>query len=298
MKKLKKEQIAIGNYHYVAYSFEYFLESVKNIGASNIEIWGAKPHLCVNSHSLEQVGEMRKRVEEKGLTTICFCPEQNTYPVDISTSDATLRKNSLEHMKKSISYTAQLGAKRMLLCPGNGYLDEPKEQIWERCRSSVKELAQTAADYGVILVLETQAQEDSLFLNTVIQQKRMLDEVNHPNLQAMLDTVQLAQFDESMEKSLQILGINQIKHVHLGNTLVREKTWGETRMNEKVCQGRNVVGHIGFHEGNLPIIENLRQLAEVDYSDYVTIEICQRAYYFEAERYAKEAWEIVCEIVD
>ena len=42
--KLKKEQIAIGNYHYTAWSFDHFLRSVQDLGLTNIEIWGAKPH--------------------------------------------------------------------------------------------------------------------------------------------------------------------------------------------------------------------------------------------------------------
>ena len=43
--KLKKEQIAIGNYHYTAWSFDHFLRSVQDLGLTNLEIWGAKPHI-------------------------------------------------------------------------------------------------------------------------------------------------------------------------------------------------------------------------------------------------------------
>ena len=75
-----------------------------------------------------------------------------------------------------------------LLCPGNGYIDEPEMDIWQRCRSSMKELAVTAGDYGVCLMLETQSQEESLFMNTVYQQQQMIAQVGHPNLKAMLDT--------------------------------------------------------------------------------------------------------------
>ena len=34
------------------------------------------------------------------------------------------------------------------------------------------------------------------------------------------------------------------------------------------------------------------------YKDYITIEICQRPYYFEAERYAREAFECIMPIID
>ena len=65
---ISKSQVAIGNYHYVAYSFDYFLNSVKSIGAENIELWGAKPHFCVDDQNRESVREFRKRVEDKGLS--------------------------------------------------------------------------------------------------------------------------------------------------------------------------------------------------------------------------------------
>ena len=65
-----KEIIAIGNYHYTAYSFEYFLYSMASLEVKNIEIWGAKPHLCVDAVSLDRVMAMRDAIDKKGLKKI------------------------------------------------------------------------------------------------------------------------------------------------------------------------------------------------------------------------------------
>lgn len=298
MAKLKHDQIAIGNYHYTAWSFDYFLNSAVGIGLKNIEIWGAKPHLVVGVHSDNHIREMKRKIDDKGLKVICFCPEQNSYPVDITTADHALREASLDHMKRSIEVTAMLGARRMLLCPGNGYMEESFEAMQERFVTSCRELAETAKDYDVTLVLETQAQFDSLFINTVEQQKAALTMVDHPNFKAMLDTVQLAQFDRSVEDSLEILGLENTVHVHLGQTIVREMTRAEKSLPEAYCLGRSVIGHIGFREGNLPLIRDLTKLAEAGYRDYVTIEICQRPYFTEADRYGREAYEVVAEVIE
>ena len=67
MGTIDKSRIAIGNYHYVSWSFEYFLDSVRKIGAENIELWGAKPHFCVDDQDRESTGQFRKRIEDKGL---------------------------------------------------------------------------------------------------------------------------------------------------------------------------------------------------------------------------------------
>mgnify|MGYP002410166494 CR=1 FL=1 len=297
MEKINKSQIAVGNYHYVSWSFDYFLDSVKKIGAENIELWGAKPHFCVDDQNKESAAEFKKRIEDKGLNLICFCPEQNTYPIDISCREKQLRKRSVEHIKRAIEICSWLGVSRMLLCPGNGYIDEPENRVWERCRNSLSQLVETAADYNVCLMLETQSQEESLFMNTAGQQKQMMDEVSHPNLKAMLDTVQLAQFDQDVKEDLRILGIQNVKHVHLGNTLIQDRTWYDKELPERLRRGRKTVGHIGLREGNLPLGQYLEQLADEGYTDYITIEICQRAYFMDAHRYAKEAFDYVAEIL-
>ena len=228
-----------------------------------------------------------------GLKVICFCPEQNTYPVDISTADGEFRRYSIEHMKKAIETTRILGADTMLLCPGNGYIDEPRNDIRSRFLDSVAELAVTAQANGVVMALETQDQTDSLFLNTVHDQKSVVDEINHPYFRAMLDTVQLGQFDSSAAEDVEILGIQNIRHVHLGNTILREKTHNEKQLPEDIGKGRSVCGHIGFREGNLPLGQYLTDLGNAEYQDYVTIEICQRPYFYEADRYAREAYKYV-----
>ncbi len=297
MGAIHQSQIAIGNYHYVSWSFEYFLDSVKKIGVENIELWGAKPHFCVDDQNQETVREFRKQIEDKGLKLICFCPEQNTYPIDISTANEAIRRRSIDHMKRAIEITSWLGTKKMLLCPGNGYVDEPEERMWDRCHRSITELARTAADCDVCLMLETQSQEESLFMNTVQEQKKMLEAVGHPNVKAMLDTVQLAQFDLDIKGNFEVLGSEMIRHVHLGNTLVQERTWYEEQGTKRLRKGRRVTGHIGFRQGNVPLGQYLKQLADEKYGGTITIEICQRAYFLEAHRYAKEAFDYVTECI-
>ncbi|MBR0162124.1 MAG: sugar phosphate isomerase/epimerase [Oscillospiraceae bacterium] len=298
MHKLKRKQIAIGNYHYTAWSFDHFLNSVRELEIANIEIWGAKPHFLVGIQSSDYLRETGRKIKDAGLNVVCFCPEQNNYPVNISSAEASLRHWSVEHMKRALEAAAMLGAPTMLLCPGNGTMEENPEAIRDRFVASAEELSRTAADNGVTLALETQAQTDALFMNTAFQQREVLGLVDHPNFKVMLDTVQMAQFDESIEKDICVLGLENIRHVHLGNTVLREKTQNEKHMPGIYSLGRSVSGHIGFREGNLPLIQYLKDLAEAGYEQYVTIEICQKPYWLEADRYAREAWDLIQEALD
>lgn len=295
MYGIAREQIAMGSYHYTSWTLDYFIRSVRELGIANVELWGAKPHFLPGIQSKEYLKETAAKFADAGLNVVCFCPEQNNYPVNISAAEDSLRRHSIEHMKQAIEAASMLGTDTVLLCPGNGYLEESIEAIRERFVRSAGELAQTAADHGVVLALETQAQVDALFMNTARQQKEVLEMVDHPNFKAMLDTVQLAQFDQSVEEDIRILGMENIQHVHLGNTIVRDKTIGEKSAGEAYSIGRSVCGHIGFREGNLPLTEDLYALAKAGYRRYVTIELCQKPYYFEAHRYAREAYEYISE---
>lgn len=293
MKRLSKSQLAIGNYHYTNWPFEHFLTSVQKLGLQNIEIWGAKPHFLVGIQSAQYLRDTSRKIADHGLNVVCFCPEQNNYPVNISSGETSLRRWSIEHIKRCLEAAAMLGAPKVLLCPGNGTMDENPKIIRDRFVDAAKELSVTAADNGIVLALETQAQTDSMFLNTAHQQREVLDMVNHPNFKMMLDTVQLAQFDESLPHALQVIGRENIVHVHLGNTILREKTPNEKRLPGIYSLGKSVCGHIGFREGNLPLMQYLQTLANANYSNNVTIEICQKPYWLEADRYAAEALELV-----
>ena len=43
MAKLKKEQLAIGSFHYAFYPFEDFCDSMRRFGVTNVEIGGSLP---------------------------------------------------------------------------------------------------------------------------------------------------------------------------------------------------------------------------------------------------------------
>ncbi|MFR2690384.1 MAG: sugar phosphate isomerase/epimerase family protein [Enterocloster bolteae] len=236
MGTISKSQVAIGNYHYVAYSFDYFLNSVKSIGAENIELWGAKPHFCVDDQNRESVREFRKRVEDKGLSLICFCPNR----IHIRwISAAGIQAKKTEHRTYETGHRNHLMAGRWTGC----FCARVTDMRMNRRRISGRDAGRPwktclgqQRSRGYVSMLETQSQEESLFMNTVYQQKEMMNQVDHPNLKAMLDTVQLAQFDQSVRDDIKILGIENVRHVHLGNTLFRSGH-GMTRSCRNVLEG-------------------------------------------------------------
>lgn len=297
MGKIQKSQLAIGSYHYACNSLDYFLESMKRIGVTNIELSGNRNHFIVEEQTEESARRIGQKIRDMGMKLICFCPEQNTFPYNICAKEEITRARSLEYIKKAIAMTRYLGCDQMLLCPGTGYLEESFEAVWKRCKESLKELVKTAETYQVYLMLETQGLEESVIMNSADQQRKMLDEVNHPYLKAMLDTVQMAMFDPGVAKDLELLGA-EIRHVHLGNTKLVKPEWKDETLKERMTPGMQSYGHIGIMEGELPLEEYIKELGECDYQGYITIEICSADYFLEAERHAKEGFQRICQYIE
>lgn len=290
MAKLKKSQLALGSYHYACDTLDDFLESAKRLGITNVEIHGNRNHFWVNGETEESASALGEKVKAMGMDIVCFCPEQNTFPYNISSAKTAYRLKAVEYLQRAIRMSAAMGCPRMLLCPGSAYLKEKPEEGWKRCAESIRQLLPVATECQVMLMLETQGLEESTHMNSVEQQIRMLQEIDDPWLGAMIDTVQMAMFDESIEKDVEVLG-SRLCHVHLGNTKLVPQEFSNKDLKEKLTPGKQSYGHIGITDGELPIADYLSKLADAGYEGYVTVEICSADYFLEAERHAREAIE-------
>ena len=102
INKIKWNQIAVGNYTYPLYSFEYFLESMLRLGVNNIEVWAAGPHLYLEDMTLQMLKKMDKGIRTRGLHAICLTPEQCMYPINIGSEDNRTRKRSIAYFEKGL----------------------------------------------------------------------------------------------------------------------------------------------------------------------------------------------------
>lgn len=294
MHKIGFDQLAVGSFHYIRYPFTYFLDSAKRLGVRNIEVWGVAPHVYADDVTPQRAAQLKKEIDGRGLHLVCFCPEQNIYPFDIASTDEVLRGRSVDFMKRSIELGAALGAPKFLLCPGRGWLGEDVTPAWEACRKSIEEMLPVAEKENVLIVIETQNKFDCSFMNRAVDQRRMLDEVNHPHFKAMLDVSQMTQFGDTIESNLRILG-DDIRHMHLTALYSQDLDLSLTGddLLQKYPAGRPVSSHMNFNNGNNPIVRYLRQLERGGYEHYITVEICTRPSYIEPEKHVKEALDLL-----
>ena len=294
MKKLKKDQLAIGSFHYAFYSFERFVESMRRFGVTNVEVSGNRGHLWVSGDGVDRAREMAGMLRGAGIGRVaCLCPEQNAFPYNIAARDDRRRAASVAYMADAIRCADALGCPRVLLCPGTAYLDEDPAEGKRRSIDSISQLVEVAEKYQVKLVLETQSLDESSHVNATWQQAEIIDEVNHPCLGGMIDTVQLAMYDEGdIARAIDILG-DRLWHVHLGDTKLYDRDLGRAPFRDKIVPGRESEGHVGIGCGELPLADYLSALADAGYPYNVSVEICGWSYFYDPDAYTELALNVL-----
>ncbi|SNS15980.1 protein FrlC [Anaerovirgula multivorans] len=257
MAKIAKSRLAIGNYHYVRMSFEYFLDSAVNLKMENIELWAAAPHFDLDTLDEKILKSKKDEIDSRGLKVVCVTPEQCSYPVNIAVEEKPLREKSIKYFKTAIDAAKELNSPYVLVTAGCGYFDADIEEAWHRSVSSMKELVKYAEKKDIILAYEPLSIFSSNIVNDVHQLKKMLDTIPSSHLKGMLDTGQMALAKEDINDYPLILG-DKLAHVHLLDA--------------------TPMGHLALGEGNLPVGDYIDVLEKSGYNGFYTFEFTAMQY--------------------
>ena len=276
MVKLSTDQLAGMNCHYIKHSLDFFLDSMERQGFANIELWGAVPHYWEGCYDLAKVRELKKKIRSRGLNLVCLTVEQVTYPVNVAAKDEDLRRISVEAHMRSLEHAAELGAPLLLMTPGTGSWDEDRREAWQRSAESIGKAARYAARLGVTIALEHLSPNSSNLINTAADLKEMLETVKEPALKAMFDLGQVNIVGEKVRDYFRLLK-DDIVHIH-----VVDGTPG---------------GHLAFGDGTIPLEENLRDIAQADYTGFMSLEIADRRYFRDPEAADRQSVKVFRQLV-
>lgn len=256
IEKLSRAQITGMNFHYKHYSFPYFLDAMMRYGFQNIELWGASPHFYVDELSSSDIRGIRREIDHRGLSVVCFTPEQCVYPINLAAKEVSIRKRSIDYFLKSAEAASILGAPKLLVTTGWGYENESREEAWKRSRDSLEKLVRRAEELGLGVVLEPLTRNESNLVNNLGSLKRMLDEIQSPKLAAMVDTIPMALAGENFTDYIDQLG-DDFVHSHF-------------------IDGPD--GHLAWGDGNLPLDQYIEQLVRGNYAGSLTLEFTSFQY--------------------
>ena len=268
MKKLNWDQIAVGNYTYPLYPFPYYLDSMVRMGVSNIEIWAAGPHLYLEEMTYNMLRKMDYEIRKRKLRPICLTPEQCMYPINIGAEESWIRKRSVEYFEKGLTAAETLGIDRMLVTPGDGYRNKPKEETRKYTVDNLRYLAGKAKEKNITLLLEHLTAETTNLAIKATELAGLCTEVGCENLLGMADTDMMSRYGETINDYKNALnGI--IGHVHFTDGMPG--------------------GHLAVGDGILPMDQYWNELCEMEYNGYLSLEIINDRYHLNPEEAVKRS---------
>lgn len=270
LKKISLDQIAVGNYTYPLYSFEFFLESCLRMEIDTIELWAAGPHLYLEDFDYFMLGEMRRQIQNRRLKAVCLTPEQCAYPVNLGAREEFVRRRSISYFKKAIRAAEVMEIPAVLVTPGNGYRNEESHDTWKYTVENIKYLSDYALDCGVVLYLEHLTEQTTNIAIRAADIRRLIDEVHRKNLVYMVDTDMMSRYGETIRDYIEETG-RAPAHVHLVDGMPG--------------------GHLALGDGNVPLYDCLEELDEISYKGYMTLEITNDRYFFEPEKAIRKSLE-------
>ncbi len=273
--KIKNSTISGMNIHYKFFPLDYFLDKMVENGYETIELWGAYPHHLhhlFDDISFPSVQEVKSKIRSRGLNISCYTPEQVIYPINIAAKEDYIRQKSIEYFKRCLEAASELETDKMLVTPGWGYFNEDVSEAWARTRESLQVLGGYAQKCGIKIALENLRQDESNIIYNLPTLKKMLDEVAHPYIKGMVDTIPMAIAGETLADYFETIGGDLI-HIHFLDGMPR--------------------GHLAWGDGILPLEEYLRTVEKYGYQGYLSLEITDARYYFHPEEACKKSIEAI-----
>jgi len=168
---------------------------------------------------------------------------------------AEIRKKTQNYLKELIDLCGDLGGR--VLVHGSPQQRNIKTgwdsgAAWRHARETFKICAEAAGGRGVFYCLEALTTADTNFINTMDEALQMVDEIDHPNFQMMLDCRSIhASAGSNLPVALaRALKTDKLRHVHV---------------NDPNSRGP------GF--GDLQFAPLLKILHEADYPGYISVEV-------------------------
>lgn len=255
-KKINNMKLSISSKLYQNYSLEECIKRVAKLGYDGIEIWGGRPHAYYRDINEADAAAIRKLIDKVGIEISGFIPAQFGYPTSLCSPISSIRKDSVEYIKKSIDTSLLLGCRKVSLCPGRTLYGQGYERGMTELISSLDELVDYAIVKDLLLLLEPAHMMESDLVLTVEEGVRLIEKEKYPNMGIAMDTGHCNVNKESLEDSLLLLKRKNIPlHIHLDD-------------NNGLSDQHKIPG-----EGTICFVPFFQTLLETGYKGFLTVEL-------------------------
>lgn len=222
--RVKRGQIAGMNLMYKWYSFDYFLESMEELGFESISLWGGPPHFDCDYLGYQDCTRIASKVRRRGLSVTGFLVTGSNYRYQIAAEERDQREHVFQYFRNGILACEELGSANMSVNSGWGYYSHDREEALKRSRDMIARLCREAKEHHVLITMESLKSCETNLVITLEDAKRMEKAVCHPAFRLMADTGAIAYNGERLEDWFQCFG-DRIASIHFVDGM--HLAWGE-----------------------------------------------------------------------
>jgi sugar phosphate isomerase/epimerase len=249
-------KIAICNELFKDWDIEKIFDYAAQLGYDGVELAPFTLGETASDISAAERKRIREAAEKAGIEIVglhwLLVKPEGLY---INHPDVNVRKTTQNYLKELIDLCGDLGGK--LLVHGSPNQRNIKEgwnpvETWKCAKETFQICAEAAQSRDIFYCLEALTTAETNFINTIDEALHMVEEIDHPNFQTMLDcrSIHASAKSELPRVLKSALYTGKLKHVHVNDP-----------------NGRGP----GF--GDLQFLPLLKILHNAEYSGYISVEV-------------------------
>ena len=235
---------------------------MQKLGYQSVELWTCGHHFLLDSFGYQNVKSIKNKASKFGLHIICLTPEQNNpKPNNIAAKDEELKKRTFAYFRNAIDAANELECEKVLVTSGWCYYSENRDEAWKRSVDMLGRLCRYAEFKGILLAMETLLPEETRLVTNIKTLKKMLTDVDSPNLKVTADLSAMSFEGETVQDFFDAFGQNVV-HSHF----VDDKPTDD---------------HLAWGDGTRDLEDDLRVFKKNHYSGYFSLEYANSLYFEE-----------------
>ena len=241
-------KFGICNEMFEGWKIEDVFQKAKEIGYEGVEVSPFTLAYSVTEISPKERERIRESAERTGIEIIglhwLLVKPEGLY---INHPDESIRKKTSAYFQELIKFCADLGGKTLVIGSPkqrNVLSEQSYEETWEKTKLTLRESLPLAEEKKVFLCFEPLSPKETNFINTCEEAVKLIEEINHPNLQLILDVKAMSSEDKPVEEVIK-KGGKYLKHFHANDDNGLGPRFGSMDY-QKIKAALDEVGYEGY----------------------------------------------------